>query len=86
MDRFTYPLIALVLGTCGLVVAFLRARSRAGGTKRPFWDYLLIWPLVLDSPERRDRVARGGQLLTTREIVGWLAVLLLIAFAVAFDW
>jgi hypothetical protein len=86
MDRFALPLLALALGTCGLLIAFLRAKSRASGTKRPFWDYLLIWPLILDGPERKDRPARGGPLLTNCEIAGWLAVLLLIALAVAFDW
>ena len=45
-------------------------------------DYLLIWPLLFESSSNVDR---SKQLLTTREIVGWLVVAALMIFVVAFS-
>jgi hypothetical protein len=81
-------LLVLLLGICGLLVSFWRSKNRvvAAGSNRSFWDYLLLWPVIFDQPARRERVARGERFLTTCELLGWAAVLLLIVLAVAFDW
>jgi hypothetical protein len=47
--------------------------------KRPWFHYLLLWPIVLDA----DKDKRNGRLLTPREWLGWGIVAVVIVLAVA---
>lgn len=87
-SRHAFVLLVLLLGIGGLIVSFWRSRNRvaAAGSNRSLRDYLLLWPVILNQPARRERVARGERFLTTRELLGGATVLLLIVLAVAFDW
>jgi hypothetical protein len=66
------PLVLVVLlGAGGLIVGLRRSKKRLQSAKsRSVWDYLFLWPLILDQPVRRERVAAGGSFFTTRESVG----------------
>lgn len=71
MARFGLCVLVLLLGVVGLLVAVLRSKKRVqSGEARPLLDYLLVWPLILDQPARRERLAAGGRFLTTGELVG----------------
>jgi len=77
-------LFAVLAGAIGLAMAYRRTKTRASnpGKPRPIVDYLLIWPLLFDSSSKVDR---SKQLLTKREIAGWLVVAALVLVAVAFS-
>lgn len=71
----------------GLFAAYYRAQKyiRSVDQSPLTWDYALLWPLLLNKTSATT--ARGQRrLLTTREIVGWLVVLILIVVAVVFGW
>jgi hypothetical protein len=71
MARFGLFFLVLLLGVFAFLVAVLRSKQRVqSGKPRPLLDYLLLWPLILDQPSRRERVAAGGRFLTTGEFVG----------------
>lgn len=82
--RYGVVLLAVLVGTIGLALAYRRSKTRASNLSRPrsVLDYLLIWPLLFESSSNVDR---SKQLLTTREIVGWLVVAALMIFVVAFS-
>jgi hypothetical protein len=72
-NRFGWFIAAAVVGIVGLFVALYRSKRRLHSSESPprtILDYLLLWPLVLDQPARRDRVATGGQMFTTGEKIG----------------
>ncbi len=77
-------LLAVLAGAIGLALAYRRTKTRASspGKPRQMIDYLLIWPLLFEGSSKVDR---SKQLLTTREIAGWLLVAALILVAVAFS-
>lgn len=79
--RHGVVLLAVLVGAIGLALAYRRSKTRASnpGKPRSVLDHLLVWPLLFGSSSKVDR---SKQLLTTREIVGWLVVAALIIFAV----
>lgn len=71
--RYGWFIAVAVLGILGLWVALYRSKRRLQSVKSPqrsILDYLLLWPLVLDQPSRRDRVATGGRMFTAGEAIG----------------
>jgi hypothetical protein len=84
--QFGFIVLAFLLGVSGLIAAFarLRTRDRSLATKRSFLDYLLVWPLLF----RKSSSGKGpdSRRLTTRELMGWLFVLILIVLAFTFNW
>ena len=80
MERWIYPLGALVFGFACLFVIYIYARRRKGGWQAAPWlSFVLIWPLILDA----DKQKRNGQFLTRRELVGWGLVVLIAIVAIA---
>ena len=86
--HFGFVVLALLLGIAGLVAAYSRSRMQVRGTsqRRSIWDYLLIWPLLFGSASIEDKAKRGGRPLTNRELLGWIAVAVLIVLAIIFHW
>ncbi len=82
-SRFGPFLLVLLFGAGSLVLAYRQSKKRvsAPGQSRSFLDYLLLWPLLF---EKSSSVDRSRRLLTNREIVGWIIVLLLIVIGVTF--
>jgi hypothetical protein len=69
-------ILVLLLGAAVLALAYRQSKRRVSkdGLSRSWLDYLLLWPLLF---EKSSSVDRSGRLLTNREIVGWLIVVLL---------
>jgi hypothetical protein len=88
LHHFGFLVLILLLGCGGLLVALarLRTRDRSLSTKRSFLDYLLGWPLLFGKPSSDDRSRPVSSRFTTRELIGWLSVLILIVLAVVFKW
>jgi hypothetical protein len=85
MARFGLFFLVLLLGMVALLVAVLRSRRRLqSGKSRPLLDYFLLWPLVLDQPARRERVAGGGRFFTTGELVGVAIFIVILIIGLAF--
>jgi hypothetical protein len=75
--------VALVLGGVGVTVLLLYAKQLKPRTgPRPIWHYLLLWPLILERDKRNQN--SWGRMLSTRETIGWIAVVLLIVIALVF--
>lgn len=83
LARHGFLLLAVIVGACGLVLAYRQSSKRAStrGERRSFLDYLLLWPLLFESSSSVDRSRR---LLTARELVGWLLVLAVIVVGLVF--
>jgi hypothetical protein len=83
--RYGSIFLAVLVGVGGLIAVFGRSRQRLRDNgRRSLLDYLLIWPLLFRNTG--DKAERGGRVLTNREIVGWLVVIVLIVLAVTFNW
>jgi hypothetical protein len=87
MARHGFLVLTVLIGLGGLFAAYYRAQKyiRSEDQSPSAWDYVLLWPLLLNKTSA-DSASRQRTLLTTREIVGWLVVLLLIVVAVIFGW
>ncbi len=83
LARHGFLLLAVIVGACGLVLAYRQSKRRAStrGEPRSFLDYLLIWPLLFESSSSVDRSRR---LLIARELVALLLVLALIVIGLVF--
>ena len=83
--RYGVVLAIILLGLIALIVAILRTKKRIRGPQptRSVWDTVLLWPLLLDQPARRERVARGGRFFTPRERIAGIALLVIGVLAVA---
>ena len=81
MPRYGFVLLATLLGIAGLAASWCRASysMHANKKKHSFWDYLLLWPLIL----KRDSTAHGS---TARVLVGWGIVIILVIAAIVFRW
>ena len=55
-------------------------RKQTAGQKRPWFHYVLLWPIVLDA----DKEKRNGRFLTPREWLGWGIVVVVVVLAVVF--
>ena len=78
MPRYGPFVLVVLLALSFLGVVLVRSQRRMRSAKsRNIWDYVFLWPIVLDRPERRKRVASGGRVFTTRELV-WVAVFVLV--------
>jgi hypothetical protein len=87
MARYGFFVLAILIGLSGLVAAYFRAQRyvRSEDQGPSVWDYVLLWPLLFNKTSA-DLASRQRRLLTTREIVGWLIVLVLIVVAMALGW
>jgi hypothetical protein len=87
MARYGFIALAILIGLSGLFAAYYRAQrySRSEDQSPSVWDYLLLWPLFF-SKTSPDLASRQRRLLSTREIVGWLVVVVLIVGTVLFGW
>ena len=83
-ERYGFSILAVLAALVALVVSISRAkkRIRTRHQTRSLWDYVLLWPLILDRPARRERVARGARFLTTRELIAGLILFLVMVLAV----
>ena len=74
-------ILVLVLGAGVLALAYRQSKGRVStdAQSRSWLDYLLLWPLLF---EKSSSVDRSRSLLTNREIMGWLVVVLLVIIAV----
>jgi hypothetical protein len=85
--RYGFLLLALLAGIGGLAAAYRYAQRRAQSRvrSRSLWDYVLLWPLLLD---RKNQMNGGGrqQLLTARVVIGWLFIIILALAATIFNW
>ena len=71
MVRYGPFVLVALLGLGGLAVVLVRSlRHMRSAKSRNIWDYVFVWPLILDQPARRERVAAGGRFFTARELVG----------------
>ena len=86
--RYGFVVLALLVGTGGLVAAFGRSKMRVRGDahRRSIWNYILVWPLLFGSASSKNKKQRDGRLLTNRELVGWLVVAVLLVLAMTFHW
>jgi hypothetical protein len=84
MERSVFFIIVLVsagISATALLLCAKRLKPRTG--QRPIWHYVLLWPLILER-DRRNQGSRG-RALSTRETLGWIAVVLLIVIALVFN-
>jgi hypothetical protein len=83
LSRYGPFLLVVIGGACALALAYRQSKKRVPtrGASRSFLDYLLLWPLLFESSSSVDRSRR---LLTTRELIGWLIVLVLIVLGLVF--
>jgi hypothetical protein len=81
MSQYSYLIATLALAVAGLALVYAIQTRSAGRSneRRPWFHYVLLWPLVLDA----DKAKRDGRFLTPREWIGWTVVGLVIALAVA---
>ena len=82
-DAFSHAgpfILVLVLGAGVLALAYRQSKRRVSkdGLSRSWLDYLLLWPLLF---EKSSSVDRSRRLLTNREIIGWLIVVVLMVVA-----
>jgi hypothetical protein len=85
MARLGLFFLVVLLGVAAVIVAVLRSKRRVqSGKPRPLLDYLLLWPLILDQPARRERVASGGRFLTIGELVGIVVFVVILIIGLAF--
>jgi len=82
-SRFGPRLLIVVLGVGVLTFVYRQSKKRVSpdSPSRSWLDYLLLWPLLF---EKSSSVDRSRRLLTNREIMGWLIVVLLMIIAVVF--
>jgi hypothetical protein len=83
MERSVFFVVVLVFAGAGVTALLIYAKKlkpRRG--PRPIWHYLLLWPLILER-DRQDS-ASSGRMLSTRETVGWIMVVLLLVVAIVF--
>jgi hypothetical protein len=87
MARSSFFVITILVGLGGLFAAYYRAEKyvRSEDQSPSVWDYVLLWPFLFNK-KSADLASRQRRLLTTREIAGWLIVLLLIVVATVFGW
>jgi hypothetical protein len=85
LSHFGFPLLALLGGMAILFVAYRQSKKRvsAGDRRRSLLDYILVWPILFEKSSAHDNVSRSERLLTARELVGWLIVVVLMAVALA---
>lgn len=55
-------------------------RRPGAGQKRPWFHFLLLWPIILDA----DKGKRNGRFLTHREWFGWGIVVVVVVLALVF--
>jgi len=82
ISRFGPIFLVLLVGALGLALAYRQSKKRisAGERQRSLLDYLLIWPLLLES----SSADRPRRVITNREVVGWLIVVLLALVGMVF--
>ena len=87
MARYRFIVLAILIGLSGLFVAYYRAQKyvRSENQSPSVWDCVLLWPL-LSNKTSAHTASRQRRLLSTREIVGWLVVVVLIVGTVLFGW
>lgn len=87
MARYGFFVLTILIGLSGLFAAYYRAQKyvRSEDQSPSVWDYLLLWPLLFTKTSA-DAVSSQRRLLTTREIAGWLVVLVLIVTTILFGW
>ena len=87
MARYGFLVLTILIGLSGLFAAYYRAHKymRSEGQSPPVWDYVLLWPLLFNKTSA-NAASCHRRLLTTREIAGWLVVLILIVTAILFGW
>lgn len=82
-----YGIFSILMLFAVVWAAFLLGRrnkySRRDGP-RPVWHYFLLWPLILQRDDLGKRT--GKSLLSSREVAGWVVVVLLLVLAIAFGW
>jgi hypothetical protein len=83
-----YLLLPISVGIGGLLVAIRRSRKRvvAKSRMRPLSDYILLWPLLFRGSSNDQSESRGRHLFSSRELIGWALVLMLMALAIVFEW
>jgi hypothetical protein len=87
MARHGFFVFTILIGLSGLFAAYYRAQKheRSDDQSPSVWDYVLLWPLLINKRSSATP-SRQRRLLTTRETMGWLVVLLLIVVAILFGW
>jgi hypothetical protein len=84
MSQPVFFIIVLVFaGVTAAALLLYAARLRPRTRQRPIWHYVLVWPLILERG-KRNQDSRGSA-LSTRETLGWIAVVLLIVTALVFN-
>ncbi len=85
MVRYGPFVLVVLLGLGGLAVVLVRSLRRMRLAKsRSIWDYVLLWPLILDQPARRERVAAGKRFFAARELVGIIIFVVVLVIALTF--
>ena len=82
MEQYAYLIagVAFVLAL-GVIVYIVQVKQNtSSGQHRPWFHYVLLWPIVLDV----DKAKRGGRIFTSRELIGWGIVMALIVGAILF--
>lgn len=69
------------VGATALLLYAKRLKPRTG--QRPIWHYVLLWPLILERDKRNQD--SWGRALSTRETLGWIAVVLLMIIVLVFN-
>jgi hypothetical protein len=83
-----FAVLAVLVGAAGLAAAFWRSKkaSSTPGLKRSPIDYLLLWPLLFSNDPTGDGANKKNIGVSTRIVVGWIIVFLLIVATMLFDW
>jgi hypothetical protein len=80
--HFFFIVLVLAAAFTGTLLVYAR-KSKPRSGQRPIWHYLLLWPILLEKDRRNDN--SSSRMLSTRETIGWLIVVLLIIAAIVFD-
>ena len=88
MARHGWAIMVVLIALAGLVAIYVRVRSGLSreDSNNSIWDYLLLWPVLLKKNGRARPEGKRNQILSTREIIGWVVVFALIIAAVVFGW
>jgi hypothetical protein len=75
--------IVIALAVTGVVsLLVIRERPSPRNAARPWWHFVLLWPIVLERDNPKRPVGLGQ--LSKRELIGWVIVLVLIILAIIF--
>jgi hypothetical protein len=88
MARHDFVILVILIGLSSLFAAYYRAQRypRSEDKSHSVWDYVLLWPLLFNKTSANPATPRRNRFLTTREIVGWVVVVLLMVVAIIFGW